>query len=170
MLNMLYIGDPERIPDDKAWRITFNHNVNNILIRYYNQINHVSINSGQPLGKTLYKKGEADKIGIKEVPKVLKKIQVMLPMWLSDHIERMSEIVDLSVSEFMRLQLCLAVIAYTSIAFPQYKPDLTLKKICSDSRKLLSSDDRESYLRFLSKIYFEARKAVEFRIKNKKFL
>lgn len=98
---------------------------------------------------------------------MLKKIQVMLPMWLSDHIERMSEIQELSVSEFMRLQLCFAIIAYTSIAFPQYKPDLTLKKICNDSRKLSRGDNREGYLRFLSKVYFEARKAVEFRVKNK---
>lgn len=92
----------------------------------------------------------------------------MLPMWLSDHIERVSGICELSVSEFMRIQLCFSVIAYTAIAFPQYKPDLPLKIICNKTLKLLESDDRENYLRFLSEVYFEARKAVKFRAKYEK--
>lgn len=99
---------------------------------------------------------------------MLKKMQVMLPVWMTDHIERVSEIHELSVSEFMRIQLCFSIIAYTTIAFPQYKSDLPLKTICSKPLQLLESDEREDYLRFLSEIYFEARKAVKFRAKNEK--
>jgi hypothetical protein len=99
---------------------------------------------------------------------VLKKMQVMLPMWMSDHIDRLSAIHELSASEFMRLQLCFSIIAFTTFAYPEYKTDFPLKTICSKTLKLLKSDDRESYLRFLSDVYFEARKAVEFRIKGGK--
>lgn len=99
---------------------------------------------------------------------MLKKMQVMLPMWMSDHIDRLSGIHELSVSEFVRIQLCFSIIAYTTIVFPQYKSDLALKTICSKPLQLLEGDEREDYLRFLSEIYFEARKAVKFRARNEK--
>lgn len=100
---------------------------------------------------------------------MLKKMQVMLPMWLLDHVDRVSKITELSASEFMRLQLCFSIIAFTITAYPEYKPGVPIKTICNRTLKLIKSGEREDYLRHLSDVYFEARKATEFRAKSGKF-
>lgn len=100
-----------------------------------------------------------------EESKVQKKIQIMLPIWLGDYLETTSEVYELSISELARIQICFSIIAHTDNLFPEYKPEIPVKRISQAVFKYLESDNREDFLRFLSEIYFETRKAVKFRIK-----
>jgi hypothetical protein len=53
--------------------------------------------------------------------------------------------------------------------YPEYKPDLDLKALYKNGIKYGPDDSgREKMFRNFSKIYFEARKAVEYRMKKEK--
>ena len=97
--------------------------------------------------------------------KVLKKYQVLIPVWLEDYIKFMAEKYDLSFSEIIRAEICFAILCHVSHFFPDYKsgitPDDILSMFIPQKGKEL---EREELLRVLSKIYFETRKAVEFRL------
>ncbi|MFC2168189.1 hypothetical protein ACFLRW_04320 [Acidobacteriota bacterium] len=97
-----------------------------------------------------------------------KKIQIVLPIWLGDYLEMISDQYDLSISELTRLQICYAIIAHTDNLYPEYNPEIPTKKISKSVFKFLESDDREDFLRFISDVYFEARKAAKFRSKKTK--
>lgn len=107
-----------------------------------------------------------DKIAHKE-RKLQKKIQVMVPLWMDDYFKKLSDHLELNTSEMIRLYLCIAVIASVTHLFPEYKPGITLKEIFKKTKALADLDDeREEMYRILSEIYFEARKAGNFRIEK----
>ena len=112
----------------------------------------------------LYKENLKDKMNEEEELE-MKKLQIMLPLWLADFIELIANEYDLSISEVARLQICYAIIARTHIVYKDYVPEMPLKEISKEITEFLDSEDREDFLRFLSEIYFEARKAVKFRLK-----
>lgn len=96
-----------------------------------------------------------------------KRIQAVLPDWLEEYINFIADKYDISVSEAIRAQICLAVISLVSEVYPDYESEFTAKDIFEsvgqfDREKI----DREKFLKLLSKTYFEARKAVEFRLKK----
>ena len=96
------------------------------------------------------------------------KFQVVLPDWLEDYLKHLVDRYDLNISEVIRLQICFAVMCMTEKLFPEYEMGITPETI-SDLPKGKSEDiDREQLLRTLSKIYFEARKAVEYRLDKDK--
>lgn len=97
--------------------------------------------------------------------KVQKKIQIMLPLWLGDYLETSAEKYELSISELARIQICFAIITHSDNLFPEYKPEIPMKIMSQKIFKFFEGDDREGFLRCLSDIYFETRKAVNFRIK-----
>ncbi len=100
---------------------------------------------------------------------VLKRYQVLLPDWLEDYHKFLVNKYDLSFSEVLRIALCIEVLTMVPLLYPGYKPEFDPKKIASLIQKKLSEKmDQEELYRLMSKIYFEARKAVEYRLNQEK--
>ena len=94
---------------------------------------------------------------------MLQRHQVLLTDWLADHIKKIADRYDLSFSETMRAALC---IFYMDIIVKDYpgsdckvkdiKRKITLKEGNYDKTTM------EEFHKSLSRVYFEARKAIEF--------
>jgi len=99
---------------------------------------------------------------------VLKRYQVLLPDWLEDHIKYYVEKYGISFSEGIRAELCSAILASVPKQYPEYKPgithDETVKMVTKDAKTKM---DKERVHKLLSKVYFEARKAAEYRAKKR---
>lgn len=98
-----------------------------------------------------------------------KKFQVVLPDWLEDYVQYLVERYDLNFSEILRLEICISILSLIRELYPEFKPGVSLEDISEfiknyDPKKI----KREQFLRFLSKLYFETRKAVEYRIDKEK--
>ncbi len=96
---------------------------------------------------------------------MLKRYQVLLPDWLEDNIKLFADRFDLSFSEIIRAKICSAILAAVPKLCPGYEPGLTFEEIMdifigASEVKM----EREEVQRMLSKIYFEARKASEYRM------
>ena len=102
---------------------------------------------------------------------MLKRFQVLLPDWLEDYVRYLTSKYDLSFSEVIRAEVCCAILTSVASLFPGYKPGLTVDDIFQKIKddKLYEST-REDIHRLLSSLYFEARKAAEFRLKQEKKL
>lgn len=100
---------------------------------------------------------------------MLKRYQVLLPDWLEENIKLFADKYDLSFSEIIRAEICIAILATVPRQYPEYKPgiihDEIVKKLRENSEGKM---EREEIHRMLSKIYFEARKAVEYRLEKEK--
>lgn len=91
--------------------------------------------------------------------------QVLLPDWLEDYIIWGAKKYNFSFSELIRVEICLAVLATITEIFPQYKPELTLKQLSESMKKSVKGElEKEEADRLISKLYFETRKAVEYRL------
>ena len=96
---------------------------------------------------------------------MLKKYQVLIPEWLEDYMKYLAERYDLSVSEIIRAEICFAVISQVSHFYPDHKPGISNAEILDAFKSNLGKDfEREEIHRILSKVYFETRKAVEYRL------
>jgi hypothetical protein len=95
---------------------------------------------------------------------VQKRYQVLIPDWLEEYIKWGVKKYGLSFSELIRLEICQAVISYICARYPDYKPGFTmddfLKGISSFEKGKM---DREMLDKTISTIYFQARKAIEYR-------
>jgi len=95
---------------------------------------------------------------------MLKRYQVLLPDWLEDNIKYYIEKYGLSFSEGIRAELCSAILATVQLQFPEYKPGITIEEVISKLKKMNTGKvKKEEIKQLLSKIYFEARKASEYR-------
>lgn len=95
---------------------------------------------------------------------MLKRYQVLLPDWMEDNIQYYVNKYGLSFSEGIRAELCSAIIATVQIQFPEYKPDITLEGIIDKLNKMQNKKiNKEEINQILSKVYFEARKASDYR-------
>lgn len=95
---------------------------------------------------------------------MLKRYQVLLPDWLEDNIKYYIEKYGLSFSEGIRAELCSAILATVQLQFPEYKPGITIEEVISKLKKMNTKKvKKEEIKQLLSKIYFEARKASEYR-------
>jgi len=100
---------------------------------------------------------------------VLKRYQVLLQGWLEDYVKYIVEIYDLSFSEVIRLELCFAILSSTISQYPEFKPGITPQEILESAKKAAQFGiNRDELHRVMSKIYFETRKAVEFRLSQEK--
>jgi len=100
---------------------------------------------------------------------VLKRYQVLLPDWLEDYHKLLVNKYDLSFSEVLRIALCIEVLTMVPLLHPSYKPEIDAEKISKlIKRKLEEKMDQEELYRYMSKIYFEARKAAEYRMSKEK--
>jgi hypothetical protein len=100
---------------------------------------------------------------------MLKRFQVLLPDWLEEYIRFGAEKFDISISELIRIEVCLAILTQISELFPEYKTGISFKELFmiykSHARK---KTDKEDIRRMISKIYYETRKAIEFRLETKR--
>ena len=96
---------------------------------------------------------------------MLKRYQVLLPDWLEEYIKFLVEKYDLSFSEVIRTELCVNLLGIVPTMYPEYKPEITHKEI-TDLMKSEAQEnmERSDVHKILSKIYFEARKAIEYRL------
>lgn len=96
---------------------------------------------------------------------MLKRYQVLLPDWLEDYLKWGVERSNVSFSEIIRLEVCLGVMATIEELHPEYKPGLALKEILSSIKSYAKQKPpKEKVSNFLSTIYFETRKAIEYRL------
>ena len=100
---------------------------------------------------------------LKREGKMLKRYQVLLNDWLVDYIKTFAEKYDMSFSEIIRIMLCLQSGAWITSVYPDYKFKINLKEIekqlrILNKKKTLEEDEHK----LASKIYFEARKAIDF--------
>ena len=98
---------------------------------------------------------------------MLKRYQVLLPNWLEEYLKFLVDQYDTSFSEALRRELCIAVLCMVPRLFPEYKPGTDVDEIakCVDQNYEKETDQDERH-RNLSKIYFEARKAIDYRLKK----
>ena len=98
---------------------------------------------------------------------MLKRYQVLLPDWLEEYLKFLVDQYDTSFSEALRVELCIAVLCMVPRLFPEYKSctsvDEIVKCVNQNYEQEIDQDERH---RHLSKIYFEARKAIDFRLKK----
>ena len=100
---------------------------------------------------------------------MLKRYQVLLPDWLGDYIKLLVDKYDLSFSEVIRVEICMAILSTVSGMFPEYKLGITPKEIYNLINKQAEKEiEREEAYQILSKIYFETRKAIEYRSSKEK--
>lgn len=96
---------------------------------------------------------------------MLKKYQVLIPEWLEEYIIFLAEKYDLSFSEIIRSEVCFSIICTVTHFFPDFKSSLKPQEILELAKeKLTNGIEEEEMHRVMSKIYFEARKAVEHRL------
>ena len=100
---------------------------------------------------------------------MLKRYQVLLPDWMEDYIKFLVERYDVSFSEIIRAELCFSFLNTIIKLCPEYKPGITPEEIVEfvrlDTRDKLKIEDLH---RLFSKMYFETRKAVEYRMDKEK--
>lgn len=97
-----------------------------------------------------------------------KKFQVVLPGWMEEYLQLIASHYDLTISELLRLELALAFLCFVNHSFPEYEgpsfEDLGIPLAAEAPNH--DKIDREQMHKVLSKIYFEARKAVDFHQKS----
>lgn len=100
---------------------------------------------------------------------MLKRFQVLLPDWLENYIKFGAKKFDISVSELIRIEVCLAILTQITELFPEHKIGISFKELFmiykNHAREMT---DKEDIRLTISKIYYETRKAIEFRQKTQK--
>jgi hypothetical protein len=97
--------------------------------------------------------------------KVLKRYQVLLPDWLGEYVEYLVNTYDLSFSEMIRAEICYSILAGIGSIYPDYKLSITAQEISKLAKNNIHPKVNKAEMhRILSKMYFETRKVVEFRL------
>ena len=100
---------------------------------------------------------------------MLKRNQVLLNDWLVDFIKYRADKYDISFSESIRVSLCMYFNTIIAIQEPEFKPDLDIKKLSDLIEKFENTPQAEEERhKVISKAYFEARKAIEYYMKQEK--
>lgn len=95
---------------------------------------------------------------------MLKRYQVLLPDWLEEYIKMGVEAYGFSFSELIRLEVCFSILTQIPILHPEYKPGLNIKEIFGAINQAATEiPDKKKYASVVSQIYFETRKAIEYR-------
>ncbi|MDH4220305.1 MAG: hypothetical protein OEY18_05545 [Candidatus Aminicenantes bacterium] len=100
---------------------------------------------------------------------MFKRFQVLLPDWLEDYIKFGAEKFDISISELIRIEICFAILAQITQLFPEHKMGMSFKELFVIYKKhVQEKTDKEDIRRIISRIYYETRKAIEFRLKTER--
>ena len=102
---------------------------------------------------------------------MLKRYQVLIDDWMEDYVKLVAEKYDISSSAVIRVHLGIAILYVIPAIYPDYKPNLANKELHELSKNASKGESEEAEAhQMLSKILFEARKAVEFRLSKEKKL
>ena len=100
---------------------------------------------------------------------MLKRCQILLTDWLIEYAKFFSEKYDISLSESVRVIMCIGIGESVKELYPQYKQNITVKKVVDDLKKIKNNKLRQETLhKCISLAYHEARKAMEFRFAKEK--
>ena len=94
---------------------------------------------------------------------MLKRCQILITDWQVEHFKLIAKRNDLSFSEMIRIVLCEGLLHTSRTLYPEYKSKVSLKElsnIATEGKNLNTSMARKHQL--ASKLYFEARKAIEY--------
>jgi len=92
-----------------------------------------------------------------------KRYQVLLPDWLEDYIKYISKKYNMSFSEILRLELCFSMLSTAAEFFKEHNANISRQDIFVEVEKYSKGlIDKKEFNKFISKIYFETRKAVEY--------
>ena len=98
-----------------------------------------------------------------------KKYQVLISKWMEDYLKFICGRYDLNFSSAIRVHMCLGFIYSLSSIEPNHKIDLPKDQLLKLSKKAGKDElSEEEIHQFLSKIVFEARKAVDYRLSKEK--
>jgi hypothetical protein len=94
---------------------------------------------------------------------MLKRYQILLNDWQAEHYRLIARKYDVSFSEMIRMALCIDIIKATKIAFPRYRIKVNMKMVEGIIKKkdIANTIGIEKFHQFLSRLYFETRKATE---------
>ena len=96
-----------------------------------------------------------------------KKYQVLIPDWLEDYIKYLAERYGMNFSEIIRAEICYAILCHVTHFYPDFKPSINPNEILGWLKNPSKEDlGKKEMHQVLSKIYFEARKAVEHRLEE----
>lgn len=95
---------------------------------------------------------------------MLKRYQVLLTEWQGEYLKDISERYDQSFSEIIRVLISQSFLHLIPLLEPGYKSPITEKELLRMTKKVAdpNTSDAEKHS-LVSKLYFEARKAVEYR-------
>ena len=100
---------------------------------------------------------------------MLKRYQVLIDDWMEDYIKLVAEKYDISTSAAIRVHLGFAILYVIETLYPGYKSNLASKELRELANKAAKGElEGAEGLQKMSKILFEARKAVEFRLSRAK--
>jgi hypothetical protein len=96
---------------------------------------------------------------------MLKRCQILLADWQEEYIKNTAERHDISYSEVVRIFLSEGFLYIIPLVHPEYKSGITGRQLADMTRKSADPDiPIEEQHRLIGKLYFEARKAVEYRM------
>jgi DNA-directed RNA polymerase delta subunit len=95
---------------------------------------------------------------------MMKRYQVLIPEWMEDYLKIAVERYDFTFSEVIRAMISISMLSIATTLQPEYKPGFDIDEILNELTKYpdMSLENEEMH-DLLSKLYFETRKAVEYR-------
>ena len=100
---------------------------------------------------------------------MLKRCQILLTDWLLDYAKFFAEKYDISISESVRIIMCIGIGESMRELYPHYKLKISVKQVVVAIKKIKDAKIKEETLhKLISQTYHEARKAAEFRMSKEK--
>ena len=93
---------------------------------------------------------------------MLKRYQVLIDDWMEDYVKLVAEKYSISASATIKVHLGISILYVIPALLPGYKPDLANKQLQELAKEAAKGELEEAEAnKMMSKILFEARKAVE---------
>ncbi len=99
---------------------------------------------------------------------MVEKFQVLLPEWLADYVHYLADKYDMKISEVIRIQVSSAALFMAKSLHPEFKSDIKIEQVVNGMAEHANKNDKEKVERLVSKLLFETRKAVEYRMGKEK--
>jgi len=100
-----------------------------------------------------------------------KRFQILLSDWQEKYLRDAMEVNDLSFSEMVRIILSEGILHTACLLYPEYKAGVAKKDLAEWIKRgadpATSSEEKH---RLIARLYFEARKAAEYRLAKTKSL
>ena len=99
---------------------------------------------------------------------MVEKFQVLLPEWLADYVHYLAEKYDMKISEVIRIQVSASALFMALQLHPEYTSDLEISQVVKGMAEHGRKNDKAKVERLVSKLLFETRKAIEYRMNAEK--